>query len=418
MIISQRAKMYIYIRLVIHKYICLCATADWSPTTKQYIKSNPFWLWNGYLITNIGQFYPIILAYYTYTNMISDNDDFEENNQPNMPQFTTTNCMGMALTCAIGIIAVAAHRILAYASEMTYLVNQMYKFSDTLEEMMSRKRLHFNVNQARMIKGCEYLLLMTAFFSTITPLGYGLFFTSSSEPVHQLFKEWLEIEVKLDARSSPLIFLFMWAALAGAGAAFILLHVLVLYVFFTLICVSSLTPSNIYRAVRKPGESGNEYTLDTQFGLMGEEESILSYRTQQVFNLCINKVVASVFISLHQVAFMVILVGASFMFITISKDLANAEVSVVLFLTCAIGSVVLMISSEYILIGNITTASKKFLVTSKNLTFRRSLYNKFLKCCPTFSVNMAYPFFKIQKNTFAEFMCQYLDFLVQLLVCQ
>ncbi|CAL8141105.1 unnamed protein product [Orchesella dallaii] len=332
--------------------------------------------------------------------------------------FTATNIIGVALTCGIGIIAVAAYHILAYYNNMRCVVNQIYKLSDELEKMMSEKRAHFNNEQERLIKACEYVLLISVIFSTFTPLGYGIFFTSEREPVHQLFREWLDIEVNLDFHSLPIILLFMWAALAGGGAAFLVIYVVVLYIFFALTCISSLSPTNIYIHVMKAGERVDKYTIDTtSFGLMGEQEAILAYRTQQLITVYMNEIFASVLISLHQVALMVILVGTSFMLITVSKDLANAEVSVVAFVASVMVCVVFVVSCECFLIGKITDSSKQMLVTSKNLTSsRRSLYKKFLKSCTQLSLNAAYPFFTIDRDTFVKFMCQYLDFLIQLLV--
>ncbi|CAL8122168.1 unnamed protein product [Orchesella dallaii] len=413
------SKKIILTRLLIHKYVCLCAFAVWSPTDNQYIQSHPFLIWNCFLLTYIGQFYPIILGCFTYTKLTPDNDDMGVDSPTAGMVFTTTNCMGMALTCGIGIIAVAAYRNLAYYTQMTYLINQIYKLGDKLEELMSRKRAHFNAEQKRIVKACEYVLLLAAIFSTIIPLAYGLFFTSRQEPVHQLFQEWLEVEVKRNARSLPFVFLFMWAALAGAGAAFMMLYLAILYIFFTLVSISCLTPTNIYQPVRKAGSRIREYVIKTtSFGLLSEEEAILEYRTQQLLSRYMNEVVESVLISLHQFAFMVILVGASFMFIIISRDLDNAEVSVVAFVSSVIFCVVLMVSGECVLIGKTTDWSKQYLVTSKNMTYRRSMYKKFLQSCTKVSLNVAYPFFTIDKNTFVQFMCQYLDFLIQLLVGQ
>ncbi|CAL8122172.1 unnamed protein product [Orchesella dallaii] len=419
MIISYRSKMFIHSRLLLHKYFCLCAFADWNPLTDQFIPCCPFHLWNCHLFTYIGQFYPIILACYTYSKLTPDPDDLEQENGLVETVYTSTNVSGMMLTCLIGIIAVVAYRILAYHKRMTYLLNQIYKYCHILEEMMAQKQVNFNNEQRKTIKIYGYLHFVSAFLSTAMPMGYAAFFTSDLEPVNQLFRDWLEVEVNFEIRSFPIIFLFLWAALTGGGAAYMYLNLVISYMVLTVISISSLSPTNIVQLVRKPGSKTLEYTIETtSFGRMSEQDAILAYRAQQLFTVYINEIVASVFMSLHQVALMVILVGSSFVLITVSKDLVAAEPSVVCFLfSCSFASV-LCISCECFILGKILDLSNQFLVNSTNLTSRKPVYRKFIVSCTPLSLKMAYPFFSIDKDTFVNFMFQYLDFLVQLLLSQ
>ncbi|CAL8110337.1 unnamed protein product [Orchesella dallaii] len=260
---------------------------------------------------------------------------------------------------------------------------------------------------------------MAAILSTLIPLCYGIFFTSANEPVHELFQEWLEIDVHLDIRSSPIVLLFTWAALAGGGAVFIFLNLGILYMLFAITCISSLIPTQVSKPIKKSSSKILQYSIETtSLGTMTEGEAILAYRTQQLFSVFMNEIFASMFISLHLVVLMVILVGVSFVLIVISNDAMAAGFSVVGFVVSGIFAVVLLLSAECILIGRVSDLSKLVLNTSKNLTTRRSVYRKFIASCRIVYLDAASPFFVIDKGTFAAFMCQYLDFLIQLLLCQ
>ncbi|CAL8122170.1 unnamed protein product [Orchesella dallaii] len=224
--------------------------------------------------------------FYIYSKITQDDLEEDWGNElyyPGTP-FTTTNIMGMVLACLIGMVAIIAYRILAYYPNMTYLLNQIFKYVHSVEDLMKRKKKKFTMDQQQTIKACELLLSTVAVLSTAVPLGYGMFFTSADEPVHQLLKEWLGFDVNLDVRSSPIVLLFSWAALAGGGATYMLLNLGSLYMFLALICISSLIPTQIHKPCRKAGKKCLQYSIETtSLGTMTEEESIISYRTQQGF---------------------------------------------------------------------------------------------------------------------------------------
>jgi len=183
---------------------------------------------------------------------------------------------------------------------------------------MKRKQLNFADHQKNAIRETEVLCIFTSFVSYAAPLCYGVFLLNKYEPVHNLIKDWLEVELLVDWRGMTWICVFVWAAMAGANVAFDIIILLLLHIWLTIVCLESLTPisatSQFYRKNQKQGQLA--YTFQTSsFGLMDDQQILHFYRTQEILSGLINEIYGSILFASHHVVVMVVLIGLSFLLI-------------------------------------------------------------------------------------------------------
>ncbi|CAL8136229.1 unnamed protein product [Orchesella dallaii] len=399
------------------KYFCFAMISDWDPDSGQYIATSKYLLWNVQLFTIVGSFYPIILALYSYSTLhIGINGP--DNEWVSNPSKMATNVMGWILSCLIGMIAIAAFRLLGHVANSMYLKNQLLKCTETVTNLMKGKHLPMTEDQKRTLQQVESLSCILFFGSILFPLCYAGLFCNEHEPVHNLFKDWLEVDVSIEFQYLPLIFLFFWAAMNGGSAVFDLVFLLILYLWTSLIIMMSMVPKAVASQVSIL--SGRiSYKIHTNcFGLLDEDEVMAMYRTQQLFNVLVNEIFESLLVSGHQVGLMVLLVFSSFLLMVFPRLLLSAGIFAFGFVAGVLFVVVLMLYMECTKLGQLSEVSDQILEHNKNMTYRSSLFHKFLKSCPNIKVKIASPFYSITQSTMGDVFEEYLNFLVTLFVAR
>ncbi|CAL8076246.1 unnamed protein product [Orchesella dallaii] len=406
-IITPRMKRYISWRIHIMAYFSCASAMEWNSKSEECVPSKWFIHWNGGVVVYSGFGISALFVYHAYTKIINQN-------QKNGDFFSTDSIAPIILSLIISIfvfmMATTGSRLIYCSNNVNFLLNQMFRYSIKIEEMMKRKRFSFTGKQIRSIKYAEYLIIMGVVGSTIFPLCYGVFLTSNMEPVHNLVRDWLEVEISLD--HLPFLVLSSWAATNGGSPMFVVVMVVVLYVWQANICLSSLMISNII------GKDSDSKFTTISFGILDELEVINFFRTQQMFNIFANEIFATVAIAVHQAAGMVFLVGITYVFITVPEILFQEGWMTTCFLLGAFGTVWLVIGLECLKLAEFYETCGEFVRTSKHFCGRRTPLRKYLNSFPNLSFKTTDPFYTIKKTTFGEFFCQYLDFLVQLLMSQ
>ncbi|CAL8085702.1 unnamed protein product [Orchesella dallaii] len=280
---------------------------------------------------------------------------------------------------------------------------------------MHRNHLQFGPYQRKAIKEIDFLVIYLAIVCTLMPIAYGGIFLQRYEPVHQLFLDVFEIDVTFELRHINILVSIFWALSSCGVVIFHTIVVIVVYYEFANICLSSLVPRNLH--LHHTSQRLHKYDVETTcFGVLEDEEVVQMYRTQQMFNVLVNDIYASLLFSIHQPILMIIIVGLSFVVFKIyhvvvamgflAPVMAFGGIFVVLF--------VVYLESENL--GMLIEHSAAFKIIGRGFSSRRSLFWKFAVSCPNLWFDLAHPFFKISRGTFWDFFCRYVDFLINLLV--
>ncbi|CAL8076509.1 unnamed protein product [Orchesella dallaii] len=423
MIVTNFMLSLITWRLKVAKCFCFCTPIDTTSNNSQYIRAPSYFFWNMLLFNKIGTLFPIILGIYSYTK-IYDEGEFNGTKWIDSPKNFATTMIGLVFMCGVIFILILGHRITNYVTEILYLQNQLVKYIKQIERLMTSSRLKLDKNQRRTVKQAENMCFLLLVFTTIFPPLYGAILVIDYEPTHNVFKDWLEIELEFKLKHFPILLVFGYAALNAGTIIFIVIVLALLYLWPSLVCLSSLIPQHVY-PLPKYRQRRNKFTLRVEihyiiltnsFGMLWDEDVIKMYRVQQIFNIFVNEIFASPFISMHQVGVMIVLVGASFVIVTIPRIILEAGIVASGFTLGGFLAVVLLLYLECSKLGEILEVTEHFVKRSKVLTSRRSMFRKFVASCPPMTMKMAHPFYKLRKTTFLEFFSQYSNFLTTLLV--
>ncbi|CAL8136203.1 unnamed protein product [Orchesella dallaii] len=417
MIVTNQIKKLIYWRIQVMKYICFATPYDWDPVANEYTSASIYLQWNTLLFTASGSLIPIILAIYSISNLYQDAEDFEENSSLVLnPATLPTTIIGFIISSAFSMVLVSASRVLACNSSMLFAKIQLIRYSSWVEDLLKKKQLELDNNCKKAIRHGEYLFSILWIFTTAVPVFIGGLIFNEYDPINNLLKDWFEITISGDIYSVPFVLLLIWGAMNGGSACFGLLGLPLMYLWTSIICVSSLIPRNVQQIYEKADKKFHCKISTKSFGLLEEKEVVIMYRTQQIFDGLVNEIFSSLLVSSHHAALMAILVGFSILAITATEAVLAA--GPLLWVVGAAGPfvVIAIVFIESTKIGEMVDISEEFVKKGLTLTSTRTSFGKFLKSCRHLTINSAHPFYCVRKGTFLKFFHHYLDFLTSILL--
>ncbi|CAL8070554.1 unnamed protein product [Orchesella dallaii] len=181
---------------------------------------------------------------------------------------------------------------------------------------MCNHNLHFGLEQLKCIKEIEVIVFLISVGSTIVPPSYLPFFLIENEPMHEFFQDVFEVDVSLKVNHFPVLLLITWAIYSCGSIVFQILCAAIIYLEFTVVCITSLMPQSLVPYRGQENARRSEYHVQTTcFGILHETEVLQIYRTLQVFNILSNNIYATILLSAHHPLLMLIMVGLSFLLI-------------------------------------------------------------------------------------------------------
>ncbi|CAL8070563.1 unnamed protein product [Orchesella dallaii] len=284
---------------------------------------------------------------------------------------------------------------------------------------MCNHNLHFGLEQLKFIKEMELFVLIIAAASTIMPPPYIMFFLTENETMHEFFQDVFELDVSLKVQHVHILLFVTWVLFSCGGIFFHIMCVAIIYFDFKVVCISSLMPQNLVPYRGQKNFQMPEYQVQTTaFGILHETEVVHMYRTQQLFNVLANNIYASILLSAHHPLLMFVLVGLTFLIVRYFEIVYTAGLFATIMMIAAIFGGFLLMFLECHKLGVLVEISEKFKTIGIRLSRRRSFFRKFARSCPILCFDVAHPFYKITKHTFAEFFYQYLNFLLTIMVGQ
>ncbi|CAL8146185.1 unnamed protein product [Orchesella dallaii] len=315
----------------------------------------------------------------------------------------------MIALCAVflGFLSVAKSDDLLFSS------NQIFACSDSCyDNMLKEKGIRLDAGHKNSKNVLEFLVACILIVSIILPFGIAAMVFHSIAPTHQILESWFEIKVTLDWKFFPFfIFIGILLVAAGGSASLLCIHICC-YFTLAITCLEDLKPLTIFQ---RNGRTRSILTTKF-FGKMEDIEIVKIYRVQQLLNILLNNFYKSLLVSYHHVAVMataVVLICFTIRFNDIM--LGGGIVACMVVLASAITPFVLMYI-ETTMCGRLVDISNEFEQMSSKIGERRLLLTKFAKSADTFHVQVAHPFYNVDRETFAQFFYQVINYVVTLLL--
>ncbi|CAL8136294.1 unnamed protein product [Orchesella dallaii] len=211
----------------------------------------------------------------------------------------------------------------------------------------------------------EVLAIMLAIGSLIVPWVMVSYLSTNVEPTHAMVKEWLEVDISFTPEYFPLILVVALGVTAAGGVIFVFLISALYYVVFLMCYTTSMFPIHSQMVITPGTRRIIEYRMETKYF----EFSHVLLETGMLISLAI--------------------------------------------VSCWIG-IALIVFVESANGGAVIDKSDAFVNQCRHLLIRRSGLRKFALSCPRLLLDFAYPFYKVHRNTFLEFVMQGVDFTITL----
>jgi len=282
--------------------------------------------------------------------------------------------------------------------------------------MMESRNLVLDEESRKFKRTAEIITFVTCFLTAVFPFLLLVIVFHPLEPNNVMLREWLEFELKPENLDmSMLVFVvpfFLTAAYGGGNAIFVFGCSAVTYCFVALPCLKGMTPESIHSR-----KGSRRHALVTRhYGVLEDIEIINLYRTQQHLNVLINTVFASALLSMHHVACLAAAATLAYFGIRFQSVLDNAGVIGYMVVFGGMSLPLIIEFVESYLLGQLVEVSFDFREAGINLVPRKTLLATFARSCQKMYVEEAYPFFKIRRETFFEFMEQVVDYTITLLL--
>ncbi|CAL8143433.1 unnamed protein product [Orchesella dallaii] len=320
------------------------------------------------------------------------------------------------LCIVIGTLTICYRLKLRYEN-VIYILNQIFRYSDTMKAFIKSSNGKLNQNQMKRIRRTEFLVALTAGLTTFVPFAYGACLCIPMEATHAVLQEWLEIDVSAAFEFAPLILFFVWMVSNGGSVIFIAATVMLEYMVLAINCISVITPDRVRTQKTFTVETRTiRYEVQTScFKSLDDMQVVNMYRTQQIINNILNEILATILFSLHHVFCLVIFVGTTYTILKVPEVLATGGPLTLFGFICGALIPVFLEYFEAIELNELTEVSMTFKGKCNDIMSRRSMLRKFAVSCPPLRIQAGYPFFNVSRDTFTQFMSQCIDFLISLL---
>ncbi|CAL8148574.1 unnamed protein product [Orchesella dallaii] len=409
--ITKKIRKIVKYRILVMVYLFFASDWDWNAEQDCIVPASIYLRWNARLLTLETPFSFLLV---TFLLSKLPNEQFVQSKE-----IFVTFILGWMEIFLMYTILMAGMQLKRYWPDVMYVMNEMSRYSDYVEELMRRQNTQFNREDQKYLDKRDKLIGIVAMLTTFAPVAFGGCICVMIEPTHAMLQEYFEVNISFQSKFIPFIILVVWYISNISSVAFTVVIVVLQYILLTRSVVSCLTPQSVSKTVQ-PGSSRNKviirYDLNSRyFGVLNEMTAIRIFRTQQVFNTIINEIYGSVLFASHHVACMLSFLGGALALLQATEQILDGGPLMLAGILIALFASLLVEYEESMEISALCQRSDGFVRRCANLTDRRSVLHKFAKSCPNLKVHVGYPFFNVGKNTFTQFLAQGIDFLIGML---
>ncbi|CAL8146188.1 unnamed protein product [Orchesella dallaii] len=412
--ISKTAAWLIGLRVKIMKISGL-TVLDWDSSSQQFLKPSKYWLYHAFNTNLVGLFILILYMVDIYLKLVNEEiaeEGEDTRNEADLRYFATLIIEIGEIMLALCVVFLGFLSV-AKSDDLLFSFNQIYACSNSCyDNMLKEKGIRLDAGHKNSKNVLEFLVACILIVSTILPFGIAAMVFHSIEPTHQILESWFEIKLTLDWKFLPFFILHGILLVAAGGSASLLCIHICCYFILAITCLEDLKPLTIFQ---RNGRTRNILTTKF-FEKMEDIEIVKIYRVQQLLNILLNNFYKSLLVSYHHVAVMataVVLICFAVRFNDIMLGVQIAGCVVVL--ATAITPFVFMYVQTS-MCGLLVDISNEFKQMSSKIGERRLLLTKFAKSADTFHIQVAHPFYNVDRETFAQFVCQVINYVVTLLL--
>ncbi|CAL8148571.1 unnamed protein product [Orchesella dallaii] len=409
--ITRIIRKIVKYRILIMVYLSGATDWNWNTKKKCFVPASIYLRWNGRLLLIFGTAFPFLMSAFLLSKV--PNGEYMESTE-NFVIFI----LGWAEMFIVTATLLANFRMKRYWRDIMYILNEISRYSDYIEELMRRRNTHLNREDQKYLVRAGMLVGLTAVLTSFVPFAFGACVCVRVEPTHAMLEDWLEVNISLKPKFILFIFFLAWIVSNAGSVAFSAVTFVYESIILARILVSGLTPQSVSKMVQ-PGSSSYKvlrYELNSRyFGILDEMTAIQIFRTQQLFNTILNDICGSVLIAFHHVACMLAFLGGALTVLQATDQVLDGGL---LMLAVMLIAVFVPLALEYVEskeISDLCEKSDGFVRRCAKLTDRRSMLHKFSRSCRNLKVHLGYPFFNVGKDTFTQFWAQGLGFLVGML---
>ncbi|CAL8146200.1 unnamed protein product [Orchesella dallaii] len=412
--ISKTAAWLIGLRVQITK-LSVLAVLDWDSSSQQFVKPSKYWLYQAYISTLGGLSIVLMFIVDIYLKLVNEEiaeEGEDTRNEADLRYFATLIIEIGEIMLTLCVVLLGYHSV-AKSDDLLFSFNQIYVFSTSCyDNMLKEKNICLDAGHKNSKIALEFLAAFLLTTTIILPFVITAAVFHPIEPTHQILESWFEIKVTFDWKFFPFfIFTGILIMTTGGTLSLLCIHISCYYIV-AITCLEDLKPVAIFKRI-----GTTRSILNTKFfGEMEDVEVLKMYRIQQLLNILLNDFYKSFIVSHHHVAILaaeVMYIGFAVRFNDIMLG-GGIVACVVVFALVVIPFVLMYIQTT--MCGRLVDISNELKQVSGKIGGRRLLLAKFAKSFDTFYIQVAYPFYDIDRKTFAQFFYEVVNYVITLLL--
>ncbi|CAL8112457.1 unnamed protein product [Orchesella dallaii] len=407
---SQRLMKILRFRIFILQ-LGYCTPFRWDFKTNRLSPASTYSFWNfcGYTLYFLFLLFHIAVRLAQTTILKTMQRHQTHTNKSSLqlqrPEIVTADLIFFAIVSVVECVLIL---ILQRRKEIIIFFNEMVDLDATFEEMFrtnsNRPKLHQQTSAS-----VEFLVLIAAVSTLLIPFLFGLFFLQDTQLLHRLFEEVFEIKIKVEMQYLPHILFVIWSANQCCGNIAIILSIIAMYMKFVVYWITAMHPTKILRKGH-----GSKLKYKTELGIMNEQAMTKIYRIHQVLNRMFNSIVGNRLYSSHQATVQITVVLAGFLCIKYFEMMMFTPGYQLAFLAVFLCSFIELV--ETVIVSDAIGSSKTLQNKIKGMTKPRAEVVKCVADSWTLSIQVAYPYYTMERVTFLAFVQTSIDSLVTVLV--
>lgn len=266
------------------------------------------------------------------------------------------------------------------------------------------------IEHVNKVRSYENMTLLIVTLCSIFPLIFPFIVCEPIEPSHIIIQELLEIDLSLKITHIPIFLVFMVGISIASTVILTTIALSLVYALLSSSCFRYFTPISLRKSV-----TGDNSVETKHLGILPMDQVISLYKMGHVLNALVNHVLGCLHVSFHHAVMLVIFVGMSY-FLIVGRHIVFSNIALTLVVLIALFISLYVEYQHSVVTDGIVQSTGEFVEESKKLSHRKSLYHKFAQSCPNFLVvEIAYPFYKMSRETFPGFILQAQDSLFTML---
>ncbi|CAL8140983.1 unnamed protein product [Orchesella dallaii] len=200
--ITKKIRKIVKYRILVMVYLFFASDWEWNAKQECIVPASIYIRWNARLLSTGTTF-----SFFMVTFLLSKlpNAEYMESTQ----NFVTF-ILGWMEAFMVNVILMFGIQMKRYSRDVIYILNEMSRYSDNVEELMRRQNTQFNRKEQKYLDKAGMLLGLTTVLTAFVPFAFAACFCDMMEPTHAMLQEYLEVNISFQPKFTALILLVTW----------------------------------------------------------------------------------------------------------------------------------------------------------------------------------------------------------------